>query len=96
VARARRKKTQYRPNAEGGVLRETGDQIRRARVLAKITQEDAAERARIDYKRWQALEEGRANPTLRTLIRVAEALETDFWGLMRAPERRRAKTNATR
>lgn len=51
---------------------------------------NAADRARIDYKRWQALEEGRANPTLRTLVRVAEALETDFWVLMRTPERRRA------
>jgi hypothetical protein len=50
----------------------------------------SADRARIDYKRWQALEKGRANPTLRTLIRIAEALETDFWALMRGYERRKA------
>jgi transcriptional regulator with XRE-family HTH domain len=90
VARARRTKPHYRPNAESGVLKDAGSQIRRARVAAKLTQEDAADRARIDYKRWQALEEGRANPTLRTLVRVAEALETDFWVLMKTPERRRA------
>ena len=90
MARARRTKAHYRPNAESGVLKDAGGQIRRARVAAKLTQEDAADRARIDYKRWQALEEGRANPTLRTLVRVAEALETDFWVLMRTPERRRA------
>ncbi len=89
MARARRRKTPPRPTAVGGVLLEAGEQIRRARILKKITQEDAAERARIDYKRWQALEEGRANPTLKTLMRVAEALETDFWALMRAPERKR-------
>jgi transcriptional regulator with XRE-family HTH domain len=89
VARARRTKTHYRPNAEGGVLKEAGGQIRRLRLQAKLTQEDAADRARIDYKRWQALEEGRANPTLRTLVRVAEALDTDFWMLMRMTERRR-------
>jgi transcriptional regulator with XRE-family HTH domain len=70
-------------------LREAGEQIRRARVLAKLTEEDTADRARIDYKRWQALGKGRANPTLRTLTRVAEALETDFWAPMRGYERRR-------
>ena len=90
MPRARKTKPQYRPNAEGGILREAGEQIRRARVVAKLTQEEAADRARIDYKRWQALEKGRANPTLRTLIRVAEALETDFWILMRGYERKRA------
>jgi transcriptional regulator with XRE-family HTH domain len=90
VPRARRPKPHYRPNAESGILREAGEQIRRARVFAKLTQEDAADRARIDYKRWQALEKGRANPTLRTLIRVAEALEVDFWALMRGSERRRS------
>lgn len=71
-------------------MREAGEQIRKARVLAKLTQEDAADRARIDYKRWQALEKGRANPTLRTLIRIADALGTDFWALMRGYERRKA------
>jgi transcriptional regulator with XRE-family HTH domain len=89
VARARRTKPHYRPSAESGVLKDAGTQIRRVRLAAKLTQEDAADRARIDYKRWQALEEGRANPTLRTLVRVAEALETDFWVLMRTPKRKR-------
>lgn len=94
MPRAPRKKAHYRPNAENGVLREAGDQIRRAREGAKLTQEEAADRARIDYKRWQALEKGRANPTLRTLIRVAEALEVDFWSLMRAAEKRRPAKKA--
>ena len=71
-------------------MREAGEQIRRARLQAKLTQEDAADRARIDYKRWQALEKGRANPTIRTLIRIAEAVETDFWALMRGYDRRKA------
>jgi transcriptional regulator with XRE-family HTH domain len=71
-------------------MREAGEHIRRIRVQAKLTQEDAADRARIDYKRWQALEKGRANPTLRTLVRIAEALEVDFWDLMRGYERRKA------
>jgi DNA-binding XRE family transcriptional regulator len=71
-----------RPSADATVLREAGERIRRARVRAKLTQETAASRANIDYKRWQALETGRANPTLRTLVRVATALEIDVWELL--------------
>jgi transcriptional regulator with XRE-family HTH domain len=63
-------------------LREAGERIQRARVRAHLTQEAAAARANIDYKRWQALETGRANPTLRTLVRVAAALEIGLWELL--------------
>jgi transcriptional regulator with XRE-family HTH domain len=84
VARARRpkkRKTGYRPN-ESTVLREAGKKIAAVREGLGLTQEEAADRAGIDYKRWQRLESGSVNPTLRTLLRVAEALETNLWAML--------------
>jgi len=44
----------------------------------------------MDYKRWQRLEGGKVNATVRTLSRVAEALGLSFWELVGAtPSRRR-------
>jgi transcriptional regulator with XRE-family HTH domain len=68
--------------AEQRVLREVGLLIRAAREGAGLSQEDAAHRAGIDAKRWQRLEYGDVNPTVRTLVRVASALRIDFWALL--------------
>lgn len=65
-----------------GICRQLGRRIRDARAEAGLTQEDAAHAARIDPKRWQRLEAGLVNPTVRTLARVAEALGLDFWQLV--------------
>jgi transcriptional regulator with XRE-family HTH domain len=56
--------------------------VRRA---AKLTQETVAASSGIDHKRYQRLEQGVVNPTVRTLIRVAKALRTDFWQLVSTP-----------
>ena len=45
---------------ERRVLRQIGVRIRAAREAAGLTQEDAAHRAGIDYKRWQRLEAGQS------------------------------------
>lgn len=66
------------------VQRELGKCIRAARVEAGLSQEEAATLAGIDYKRWQRLEQGTVNATVRTLTRVAEALSSDFWKLMQS------------
>ncbi|MBI4700813.1 MAG: helix-turn-helix transcriptional regulator [Deltaproteobacteria bacterium] len=47
-----------------------------------MTQEAAAAAAGIDYKRWQRIEQGAVNPTVRTLVRVAAALGTNLWALL--------------
>jgi len=65
------------------ILKELGSLVRRARERAGMTQEEAAGRARIDYKRYQRLESGSVNATFRTLARVAQALGTDVWTLLR-------------
>ena len=74
-----------RKGAEKRVLKEIGARIRTAREAAGLSQEDAAHRAGIDYKRWQRLETGRVNPTVRTLVRVSGALKTDLWTLLSPP-----------
>lgn len=68
--------------AVGPVLREVGRRVRLAREAAGLTQEAAAAAAGIDYKRWQRIEQGAVNPTVRTLVRVAAALGTNLWALL--------------
>jgi transcriptional regulator with XRE-family HTH domain len=46
-----------------------------------LTQEIAASRCGIDYKRYQKIELGRVNVTVRTLVRIADGLGVDFWRL---------------
>ena len=58
--------------------------IKTARVGRKITQEEAAFRSGIGYKRWQQLEAGRANTTILTLIRIASVLKVDIHRLLSA------------
>jgi len=66
----------------GSVQRQLGKRIRAARLAAELTQEEAAAECGIDYKRWQRLESGEVNATIRTLHRVAEALGISFWELL--------------
>jgi len=63
---------------EKKVLRQLGRRLRDARSAADLTQEEAASRAGIDYKRWQRLEAGEVNATVRTLVRAAKAVGTTF------------------
>jgi transcriptional regulator with XRE-family HTH domain len=64
------------------VLRELGRRVRSARIALDLTQEQAAAAADIDYKHWQAIEAGRANATMRTLVHVARALRMTVWELL--------------
>jgi transcriptional regulator with XRE-family HTH domain len=81
------KKKAPEPPADAVVLQELGARIRAARMAAELTQETAAARAGIDYKRWQRLEQGDVNPTARTLLRVADAVDTTFWDLLSSSRR---------
>ncbi|MGH7284518.1 MAG: helix-turn-helix domain-containing protein, partial [Polyangiaceae bacterium] len=71
------------------VLRELGLRIQQARISAGVTQEQAASDSGIDYKRWQRLEEGSVNPTVKTLFRVSAAIGVPFWELLTPLSRRR-------
>lgn len=69
------------------VRREVGRRVRQARLAAGLSQQRAAQRGGIDYKRWQTIEKGAANVTITTLHRIAATLGLDFWDLMQAPSR---------
>jgi transcriptional regulator with XRE-family HTH domain len=49
--------------------------LRRARDL---TQEQAAEIAKLDEKHWQDIEGARTNPTVATLVGIARALKVSL------------------
>jgi transcriptional regulator with XRE-family HTH domain len=67
------------------LLRDIGLRVRLAREVAGFTQEEAAHRAGLDARRWQRIEQGVVNLTVRTLARIASALEISFWDLLRKP-----------
>lgn len=55
-------------------LRRLGRRLRALRLAGEWTQEEVAERARVDAKHYQALESGLSNVTFATLLAVARAL----------------------
>ena len=65
------------------IQREVGRRVREARVAADLSQEEAAAKAGIDYKRYQRIELGAVNVTLRTVARLAAALRVSPWDLLR-------------
>ena len=75
------------PNKHSDVLRVIGRRVKRARLNAGMTQEKAGDAAQIEPKRWQRLEAGSVNTTVKTLVRVANSLGVTFWSLVgaRAP-----------
>jgi transcriptional regulator with XRE-family HTH domain len=79
------------PSSLIALLREIGGRVRAARESRGLTQEEAAHAAGIDYKRWQRLEQGTVNPTVKTLERAAQALGSSFWNLVRAKARTRRR-----
>jgi len=56
-------------------LRLLGKRVRALRLVGKLTQEQAAESAKLDEKHWQDIEGGRTNPTVASLVGVARALD---------------------
>lgn len=59
--------------------------IRSRRQEVSLSQEHAAGVAGIDYKRWQRIEAGDVNCTVRTLHRIARALECEVADLVGPP-----------
>ena len=56
-------------------LTRLGARIRALRLERELTQEKAAEFAKLDEKHWQDIEGARTNPTVATLVGVARALK---------------------
>lgn len=69
------------------VLADVGECVHLARLNAGLTQQAAADAADIDVKRWQRIEAGDVNCTIKTLVAVAAATGTDLWSLLRLQDR---------
>jgi transcriptional regulator with XRE-family HTH domain len=69
------------------VTRAIGWNLRRLRVQRKLSQESLAVDAGVDVSYLSRLENGRENPTLLLLERLAKALGVDFWVLVRKPQK---------
>lgn len=61
---------------------EIGNNVRRIRMLAGMTQEELAEQAELSVKGIQKVEAGQSGIQLQTLIKIAFALETPLERLM--------------
>ncbi len=64
------------------VLDKIGENVRRERVAAKLTQEKLSERAGMDITNLQRIESGRYNPRATTLIRLRKALDAEWEDLL--------------
>ena len=65
----------------GRALSRLGKRIRALRLKRELTQEAAAELAKLDEKHWQDIEGARTNPTVASLVGVARALKVSLSGL---------------
>jgi transcriptional regulator with XRE-family HTH domain len=77
--------------SEARIYAEIGRRVRAARTRAGLSQQDASIKAGMSYRWWQRLEAGESGPTVRTLIRIADALGIGFWDLVCTAPRRDAK-----
>jgi transcriptional regulator with XRE-family HTH domain len=75
------------PSAEKRALLELAERLKAARTAADLTQEAVAAKAGIDHRRYQRLEQGTSNTTMRTLVRIATAVGVDVWDLLSRPRK---------
>jgi transcriptional regulator with XRE-family HTH domain len=66
--------------------------IKRLRLLRGLTQQKLSEKADLEYKFFQKIESGRwPGLQLRTITRLARALDVEAWELLCPPRKRIAK-----
>jgi transcriptional regulator with XRE-family HTH domain len=68
-----------------------GEELRKVRVAAGLTQEQVAAKARITREYVSQLERDRYNPTVDVLMRVCAAMGTSAWELVRRVEEKRRR-----
>jgi transcriptional regulator with XRE-family HTH domain len=73
-----------RLNRERELLESFSANVRRIRRRKGLTQEQLAEKAGLAARFVQRLETGKANPSLTVFVAVAEALDANLPGLLRA------------
>ena len=65
--------------------RALGQRVRSYREAHGLTLEEVAERIDADFRHFQRIESGQVNPTLATILRVAEALGVPAYALLAPP-----------
>lgn len=73
------------------VLRDLGRRIAELRAARGLTQEQLAERLDVTFQYLQRIEAGRENLTVRSLVRLATALEVLVADLFAPPESREVR-----
>jgi transcriptional regulator with XRE-family HTH domain len=73
------------------VLRLIGRRVAELRIAHELTQEQLAERAEVSARYIQRVEAGTENLTVRTLIKMSNALRISFAELLVAPLAPRAR-----
>lgn len=78
------------------IMRDIGRRIAEIRVGRGLTQEQAAERLNLSVKGFQFIERGAQNLTIKTLVRVANALDVRTAELFAAPTSREVRRGRPR
>jgi len=60
-----------------------GKQIRKYRIEQSMTQFDLAVKSGMEENALQRIETGRINPTIKTLLKIVNALDVEFSGLFK-------------
>jgi transcriptional regulator with XRE-family HTH domain len=70
--------------------RNLGDVIRAERLALNLSQEELAERCRVHRTYLGSVERGERNISIQNVARIANALNTRVWKLIRAAEENKA------
>lgn len=65
------------PAPTSEAARELGARIRQQRLSIKLSQEYVAHRAEMHVSNYGKIERGQANPSLHTIVRIAEVINID-------------------
>ena len=71
-----------------GLVRTLGETLRAARLQRQLTREQLGERSNVSIGRLSRYERGDQEPTIAVLRRLAAALETPAWNVLRCAELR--------
>lgn len=70
-----------RPASYDTEIAQIGARVRKLRTGRGWTLETAAEHTGVDWKHLQKIEAAQLNPTVMTLLRIAEGYQVPFWAL---------------
>ena len=80
VIKNKRKSSSSQMNTEifNNLSAKIGTRIRILRETKNMTQQDLADQCNFDKADMSKIESGKANPTIKTLLRISQALEVNF------------------